>query len=520
MVDIVGSLTLGKVWDLTVAQHADRTFLVFLNQAGQRSEYTYRQFGDTVTRTALGLRALEIGRGTVVVMQLENSPEFIACLLALAKVGAIAVPLGPKTPPAEALGLIQSCQADWGIVESKDLAAYNQLRLKNGVLPGGVFAPPRLSEEPFTPPPTAPPLVDQPLSSDALAEILFTSGTTSAPKGVMITHANLVYSGHYAIWQTSMRADDRVYTTMPACHSNFQLVALTGVIVAGATLVLAARYRAHCFFEDARREKATITQLTAMMVRTLLLQPPTEQDCDHQIRETLYFMPISDDDKVAFENRFGVRLLNSYGSTESICWVVTDPPQGERRWPAVGRAGLGYEVAIMGAAAEPLGPGQVGEFWVKGIPGRTLMAGYLNNPEATAATLREDGWLRTSDLGYYDDDGWFFFVDRARNVIKRSGENISTGEVEAVLDAHPAVCQSAVIGIPDPLRDQAVKAFIQLVPGALLEAGELQAYCRDRLAPFKVPEVIEFVAELPRTTSMKVAKWCLEPDKSPLVTPQ
>jgi crotonobetaine/carnitine-CoA ligase len=347
------------------------------------------------------------------------------------------------------------------------------------------------------------------VTSDTVAELLYTSGTTAAPKGVMITHANLVFSGHYGVWQTSLRSDDRVFTTMPACHSNFQLAALTPVLVAGATLVMAERYSARRFWQQVRDEGATIVQLIAMMARTLLLQPASEGDGHHQLRDALYFMPLSDREKAEFERRFRVRLLNSYGSTESIGWAVTDPPQGERRWPSVGRAGLGYEAGIFDCTGHELPPGQVGEIRIKGAPGRSLMLGYHNDPEATAAAISPDGWLRTHDEGYADADGWFYFVDRSVNVIKRAGENISTTEVECTLTSHPLIAEAAVVGVPDPVRDKAVKAFVRLQPGARLSASDVIEHCRGLLAGYKVPEYVDFVDDFPRTSSMKIEKRLL-----------
>jgi crotonobetaine/carnitine-CoA ligase len=236
-------------------------------------------------------------------------------------------------------------------------------------------------------------------------------------------------------------------------------------------------------------------------------------------------MPLADAEKQAFEDRFGIRLLNSYGSTESICWAVTDPPVGERRWPSVGRAGLGYEVGVFGAEGNELPPGEVGEFWIRGIPGRSLMLGYYRDPEATAGAFptarvrptpqgvaQQTGdpvWMRTNDQGYMDADGWFYFVDRAQNLIKRAGENISTTEIENVLTAHPAIAEAAVVGAPDPLRDQAVKAFVLPRPGAVLTAAEIEAYCASELSCFKVPQQIELVADFPRTSSMKIEKRLL-----------
>ncbi|MCL2736773.1 MAG: AMP-binding protein [Propionibacteriaceae bacterium] len=516
MVDIVGSTTFGDAWDATARANADHTFLVFLSATGQRTQYTYREFDLQVARAVRCFTARGISRGSIVAMQIRNSGEFIACLLGLAKMGAIAVPIGLGVTAAEVAGIYRTCQPGWAVVEAGNRDLHEGLRAVHGVLPGGLLIVHDQDCDPWEgSQPSEPEVRDEPgvddaaVRSDDIAEIMFTSGTTAAPKGVMVTHANLVYSGHYAIWQASLRPDDRIFTTMPACHSNFQLVALTGTIMAGATLVLVEHYSARRFWADVRAEGATVIQLTAMLARTLLKQPVDPLDRDHRVREALYFMPLSDEDKDAFTSRFAVRLLNSYGSTESICWVVTDPPLGERRWPSVGRAGLGYEVAIVGPEGQPLPAGQVGEFRIKGVTGRTLMAGYYGDLEATRATLGEDGWMRTSDTGYMDADGWFYFVERACNLIKRAGENISACEVEAVLETHPLIKEAAVIGVPDPIRDQAVKAFILADPDCGLDAAAVEAYCRGRLAEFKVPHIIEFVTEFPRTPSMKIEKRSL-----------
>jgi len=532
MVDIVATQTFGSAWDSAVRTWGGRTFLVFLDDEGRRTEYTYRQFDNLVYGAVARFQNLGVKPRTVVAMQICNSPEFLYCLLALVKLGAVAVPISTAVTAHEVGRLYDVCAPEWAVVEPHLLGLHTGLR-EAGRLPGGILTvrgsgpgglegpvdPSTSTQDSFddsaatrdvTSRDTRTVPVSQPISSDDVAELLFTSGTTAAPKGVMVTQANLVYSGHYAIWQASLREDDRIFTTMPSCHSNFQLVALTGAIMSGAALVLAQRYSARRFWADVRAEHATVLQLTAMLVRTLLLQPPHPDDAHNNVRTTLYFMPLSDDDKQAFEERFAVRFLNSYGLTESICWSVTDPPQGERPWPSVGRAGLGYDVAIMDETGHPLPPNEVGEFWIHGVPGRTLMAGYLNDAPATAASLTSDGWLRTSDMGYMDNDGWFYFVDRSRNLIKRAGMNISASEIEMVLEAIPGVHEAAVIGVPDPIRDQAVKAFILPDPGVILGEEEVRTFCRERLADFKVPEFVEFVTEFPRTESSKIAKKALQ----------
>jgi crotonobetaine/carnitine-CoA ligase len=524
--DIATGQTTADLWDAAARLHGDRPFLVHLGEGGGRTELSYGRFAALVHRAAHAFRAVGVGYGDTVLLQLGNGPEVVAALFGLGEIGAIAVPVGLTATPAELARTYRACGARWAVVDPGRVADHVALRrppclgdlrllatTATPSAPGVTSFAELCAEQPDTR------VVDPRVTDESVLEILYTSGTTADPKGVMITHANVVLSGHYGVWQTSLRPEDRLFTTMPSCHSNFQLAALTPVLVAGATLVVADRYSAHRFWEQVRSERATVVQLIAMMARTLLLQPPSPQDGVHELRDALYFMPLSDTEKADFEQRFRLRLLNSYGSTESIGWAVTDPPQGERRWPSVGRAGLGYEVDVVDAAGAPLPPGEVGELRIKGVPGRSLMLGYFQDPESTAAALTPDGWLRTHDQGYRDADGWFYFVDRSINVIKRAGENVSATEVECVLTEHPLVAEAAVVGVPDPVRDGAVKAFVRLRPGLdpsayptadrtdLVEL--LVAHCRERLAPYKVPELVEIVDDFPRTDSMKIEKRLL-----------
>ena len=151
----------------------------------------------------------------------------------------------------------------------------------------------------------------------------------------------------------------------------------------------------------------------------------------------------------------------------------------------------------------------MGEIVVHGMPGITLMKGYYDEPEITAETVDSDGWMYTGDKGYRDEEGWFYFVDRKSNMIKRSGENISASEVEGVLASHPDIAEAAVIGVPDPVRDQAVKAFLIPEKGCVLDRDEVVGYCKGRLAGFKIPSIIEVVDDLPRTSVGKIAKKLL-----------
>ncbi|WP_297156530.1 crotonobetaine/carnitine-CoA ligase [uncultured Ellagibacter sp.] len=517
MVDIVGGETLASLWDKLARKCGEKDFFIFQGRDGGVETFTYRQFNEKINQTANMFLREGVAFGERVAVQMHTCPEFLMCLFGLAKIGAVTVPMNEQYLQAECEYALDMCEIERAVVEPCYVELYDQI-CADGRLPKGISVARTLDPQETCGHRIFSELVDaestelaeqRALTPDDVCEILFTSGTTSNPKGVLLTHGNMVYSGYYGDWETSMTASDRMLTTMPACHSNFQLAALTPVLTARATMIVVEKYSASRFWSQVREYRATLAQCVAMMLRTLMLQPTDPAERDHSLRDMLYFLPVSAREKKAFEERFGVRILNTYGSTESIGWVLTDPPTGERKWPSIGRVGLGYEAKIIDENGNELPANRVGEICVKGVPGRSLMLGYVGNEKATAEALTSDGWLHMGDKGYYDEEGWFFFVDRKSNMIKRAGENISTTEIEEILTEHPAVKEAAVIGVPDDIRDEAVKAFILPEDGARIDEEEIVEYCRNNMAAFKVPSFIEVVDDFPRTCSMKIEKRLL-----------
>lgn len=537
MADIVGNETLRDLWQSVVERKGRRHFLTFQNRVGDVFEYTYAAFDEDVNRIANVFLDLGIEKGDHVALHLHSSPEFLMCLFGLAKIGAVAVPINEQYLADEAEYILENSDAICVVVEPLFYETYQELLARGHYFPKGVVVARAGTESPksnidfsgiYTPLGTVEEgqqgiydfwmmrceqsaiLRDScELASDDPVQIIYTSGTTSRPKGVVLTHANMVFSGLYGDWEVSLRGSDRVLTSMPACHSNFQLAALMPVITAGASLIIVEKYSATRFMKQIRHYKATVIQCVAMMLRTLLLQPVDPEEKNHCVREVLYFIPITDAEKKEFEQRFNMKIMNTYGSTESIGWAITDPPVGARNWPSVGRAGLGYKARICDMNDNELPPGEIGEIQIKGERGRSVMLEYYNNPEATENTFSADGWLKTGDQGYQDDNGWFYFVDRKVNMVKRSGENISTTELEEILEQHPAIAEAAVIGVPDPIRDQAIKAFVRFAPGESMTLAEVEQYCKDHMASFKVPTFYEVVEDFPRTCSMKIEKKLL-----------
>lgn len=533
MSTIVGNENLRTLWEKLAAERGDSLFLAFEACDGSRRSFSYGEFNELIDRTADALVSFGVRKGSNVAIQLYNCPEYISTVFALAKIGAASVPLNMQHTLSECAFVLDACGIDTVIAEpdcqyyylDADHDADNVYCGTVGL--GAASEPYRISnvlvchargQRLYSGAIDFDAAVD---SSDGVlgyrpdldamddAMIIFTSGTTSAPKGVELTHGNMLFGGIFGDWQCGLTSDDRLLTTMPAFHSNFQTAALMPVLTAGASLVYIEKYSARKFWRQVREYGATAIQLVAMMARTMMLQPYDPEERNHKVRSVQYYLAISDEEKIAFEERFSLRLQNCYGLTESICWVLTDLAYGPCNWPSIGRVGLGYEVKIADEQGCEVEPGVPGEIMVKGIKGISLMKGYYGRPDITEATIELDGWMHTGDTGYQDESGWFYFVDRKSNMIKRAGENISSSEVEDVLMRYPGMKEAAVIGVPDPIRDQAVKAFVVPDAGVDVSVDQIVAFCRQHLAEFKVPTIVEILDELPHTSVGKVAKKLL-----------
>jgi len=226
----------------------------------------------------------------------------------------------------------------------------------------------------------------------------------------------------------------------------------------------------------------------------------------------MYAIAITEEQWEEFETRFNVPLSDLWGMTETLAETTMNPPDLEMKRNCIGLVRLGNEMKVVDEQGKEVPPGTVGEMVVQGVPGRTLMKGYYKNPEATAQTI-QDGWLYTGDNAYMDEDGYFHFVDRKKDMIKRGGENVAAVEVEYVISLHPKVQEVAVVGVPDPIRDEAIMALIVLKKGETSDADEIINFCKEKLAKFKVPSYVEFKDSFPKTSIGKIQKNILRKEE-------
>lgn len=352
--DIIGGQHLRQMWDDLADVYGHKTALICESSSGVVNRYSYLELNQEINRTANLFYTLGIRKGDKVALHLDNCPEFIFCWFGLAKIGAIMVPINARLLREESTWILQNSQACLLVTSAQFYPMYQQIQqedasqlrhicLTDMVLPAddGVSSFTQLkNQQPATL------CYAPPLSTDDTAEILFTSGTTSRPKGVVITHYNLRFAGYYSAWQCALRDDDVYLTVMPAFHIDCQCTAAMAAFSAGATFVLVEKYSARAFWGQVQKYRATITECIPMMIRTLMVQPLSANDQQHRLREVMFYLNLSEQEKDAFCERFSVRLLTSYGMTETIVGIIGDRPGDKRRWPSIGRAGFCYEAEI------------------------------------------------------------------------------------------------------------------------------------------------------------------------------
>jgi crotonobetaine/carnitine-CoA ligase len=506
--DAMGNRTLTDLLGERVSLTPERTFLVFEDRAGEVSQLTYAEFEARVEDCARGLHALGVAAGERVVVHLRNSPEFLVAWFAIVRLGATMVPSNIANTWIELEHVIGFTEAAHAITEPDftdavqrgiDAAGTDTTTIVARGRLAGFFAFDDLAGLSEEPPPRPP------VGGDDVAELLFTSGTTSKPKAVMLTHANCLRAGLDTVHCLWLDEGERCLTALPLFHVNGQGMTVLAAMTIGGTAIVIEEFSASRFWQQIKRHRATQTAIVAMQLRTLIAQPSDPEDTVHDLRKVFYAINVSDQEKQTFEERFGVDLINGYGLSEAMTLLTVSPVAAPRRWPSIGLASPGRSLLLLDEEGREVATGEVGEIVVRGTPGRSIMLGYYKDEQSTAQTIRGD-LLHTGDNAYADEQGYLYFFDRKKDMIKRAGENVSAIEVEAVLVDHPLVEEAAIVGMPDPIRDEAVAAVIVRVAGSELSSEEVVEYCAQRLSRFKVPTIVAFETELPKTSIGKVRK--------------
>jgi crotonobetaine/carnitine-CoA ligase len=438
--------------------------------------------------------------GDRVHVHLANRLEFLDAWFGCALHGTVLVPTGVSSPAAEVSYVRSHSETRLSVVAAEHRTA---IEPSNHPDDRGVI---ELTDDDWLSGHGSD-LTPRRISADSPLSVMYTSGTTSRPKGVVITHANYLHVGEVVGQHLRIRPSDRWLVVLPLFHANAQYYSVMSALMSGASVALMPGFSASNWGNQVQHYRATLASLFAAPVRMILSKPvPMSYDWDG-LRVTLFAQNLDDQDVQRFEQTFRTELIQLYGMTETISPPLINSALGSARADSIGRPALNAELEVRREDGSTAPTGEPGELFVSGKPGRTLMAEYLNDPSATARTLR-DGWLRTGDFVRVDEDGYFYFVDRTKDMVKRAGENIALSEVERVINSHPDVAESAVIGVPERLRDVSIHAFV-VATAAGVSADGIKEWCRERLAKFKLPDVVTFVDVLPRTPVGKIEKRTL-----------
>ncbi|MFQ5995203.1 MAG: AMP-binding protein [Acidiferrobacterales bacterium] len=514
MTTVVGNRTLRSLLEYRARAAPDRPFVIFDDLAGNVTRLSYGEFDTQVNRTANGLCALGVHYGDKINIHLPNCLEFLFLWFGAAKIGAIIMPTNVASPVAELEYLVEHSESRLVFTDPQYLGIAEDVRdrcqrvqevIVCGDSPSVDSGGARFTDLIANQSDVAPQAEVGPLDD---AAVLYTSGTTARPKGVLVTQANYIYAGETVAKATSLGPDDRHFVVLPLFHGNAQYYSTMSTLVTGASMALTARFSASRYFDRCIAHQCTIASLFAAPMRMLLAQERHAEHRNNRLRLVIYAQCITEAQLDEWHERFGAPLLQLWGMTETMGPPLMNPLAYERRNMSIGLPVMGYEVDLMQDDGESVAPGEIGQIVVRGAPGWTLMKGYFKNPEATAETIR-GGWLWSGDNARQDSDGYFHFVDRAKDMIKRAGENVAASEVEAVILQHPDVFDCAVIGVADEVRDEKIKAYVVPREGSHLTGEAIIQWCRARLATFRVPEIVEFRQQLPRTSVGKIQKHIL-----------
>jgi len=512
--DMIGSATLSDVFERTCRAFPQKEFIVFENRQGSVESVTYDHAESLVKRYASILASHGIVRGERVLVHMHNCPAWIFIWLACARLGAVMVPLNVLSGDFELDYCIEHTRGAAVVTEPEFFKRFVELRTQHPCLrtiflartslaqPDAVVIDAELDDAPQKCGPES-------ISNDDDLMWLFTSGTTSRPKAVQLTHANAVFAGMFGAEWWKIISDDRHMLVLPLFHVNAQFISVMPILTAGATLIMCEAFSASRYMEQVRRHRATTTSLVATMLTMIMHQPAYALDARNDLRLVMYAIGLPREKLTAFQERFNAPLCELWGMSETLGATTINPLDGDMRLNCIGIARRENQVKIVDDDGCDVLPGTVGEMVVHGIPGRTIMKGYYNDAAATAATVR-DNWLYTGDNARMDEQGYFYFIDRKKDMIKRAGENVAACEVEYVISLHPSVQEVAVVGVPDAIREEAVLAFVIVRPDVRCSAQEIIDWCAGKVADFKVPGLVRFVPDFPRTSLGKVRKNILK----------
>lgn len=500
------------MFDRRVGATPGKDFLIWQPFDQDCVRYTFKDFADEVARFSGRLLSLGVSAGDRVLIHLDNCPEFLIAYFACAKLGAVAVTTNTRSTLEElqyfaqhsgCVGYITQPRYRDLVERTARAAQWKIFIAHDSGVPSDIDIPAACS---WSGPADA--VAGQggaPIDADPdrILAVQYTSGTTSKPKGVVITHGNALWAGRVNAVHCAYTGDDVLQVFLPLFHTNAMSYGVLGALWSGASIVLQPKFSVSRFWEVAVRHRCTFASMTQFCGKALLSAPAPRT---HHFRQWA-----SSNCNPDYAVRFGVPTIGWYGMTETISHPIVGLQSMPNEGTAVGRPAAEYLVKVVDDAGHPVPPGHTGHLLVKGVRGVSLFAGYFNDEQATRKSFDADGWFITGDKVTLQQDGCVRFADRSAHVLKVGGENVSTSEIEAVLLRFDGVLEAGVVGKPDELYGQRPVAFVkvqwdgdQRLHAQRLEA--LAAFLRDHLSDFKVPREIRVIDSFPRGTLDKMLK--------------
>jgi crotonobetaine/carnitine-CoA ligase len=520
MIEITDDTTIGEAFRASAAAYGPNAFLAAPINPGrayhpQGFEITFAEAGRLVEHLAGLYRRAGLGLGHRVAMLLENRPEHFLHKLALNALGVSCVPINPDYRTAEIAYLLSHSKADLALAVA-DRRAHLEAGLEESQRSIPLVTIETLEADLVKP---VRPAAEGRINGETEASILYTSGTTGRPKGCVLSHGYELACGAWYATRGGMltlnKGVERVYNPLPLYHINSGILSFYGLMLTGNCQIQPDRFSPQRWWQEVRETRATVIHYLGVVAPLLLGQPPAPHDREHGVRFGLG-AGIEPQLHAKFEERFGFPMVEVWGMTEMVRILCDNHPPRQVGTRAFGRAVPGVEARVFDEHDREVPDGEPGEMvlrYSEAEPRRHFFSGYLDDPEATAAAWRS-GWFHTGDTVWRGADGMLHFVDRKKNIIRRSGENIAAAEIEALLQAHPDVKQVAVLAAPDPVREEEVLACIVLhEPDNAGQpiAERLFAHCYERLAYFKAPGWIYFTPDLPTTGTQKIQKHQIFP---------
>ncbi len=510
----------------SAAQHPDKSCAIFYGK-----HYTYRQINTLADRFAAGIRQLGIRKGSRVALLLPNCPQYLIAYYGLLKAGAVIVPLNPLYTEQELTFHLTDSEAEAVITLpmflEKTVALQSKTALKHiiytrltdflpfplnlaqGLREAGLIRKAgsadlvdfrRLQQETtsFTP---------EPVDPGELALLMYSGGTTGTAKGIMLSHYACVANACQLVAWGRMEGQERLLAVLPLFHGFGMSVTMNAPIMAGGEIVLMPRFKVLDVVKAIQKYRPDFfIGVPTMFVAFTNLPDIGRYDLSSLKGIFVGAAPLTRGIKEGFEAKTGGRMIEGYGLTESVTACMANPYQGQHKIGSIGIPFPDVDMKIVSLDdGHDLPAGELGEIVLRSP---TLMLGYYKKPEETKAAI-VDGWLHTGDIGYMDEDGYFYITDRKKELIIIGGFNVFPREIDEVLYQHPKVKEGTAVGIPDAYSGERIKVFIVLKDGETATPEEFFAYFRERLVPYKVPAEIEFRSDLPKSMIGKILRRSL-----------